>query len=225
MTQTPNLTDEELQEFMEWGKKRQEDLDNRFSSWKEYFDALKIKSLNELQQYKGTKEYQKLQDDTITQIINYLHWMVREEPLTFPTADGIGGLVDRIVALSTFSYVKGSDHTHSDIMEAFQEDAKRMKEAGIVVKPVLEKSIEESLKRYEDEMKKLSSEIRPYLPNKKYPTEMLVFFQNEWVRLKSQTEAYDSTAKRFNLDPDKADSFIRIFRNRREEVTGSKLPI
>ena len=65
---------------------------------------------------------------------------------------------------------------------------------------------------------------RIHLPNKKYTVEMFEFFKEEWDRFRNQGLGYESTAKKFHLDPLKMESFLRQYRERREELKGAKPP-
>jgi hypothetical protein len=53
---------------------------------------------------------------------------------------------------------------------------------------------------------------RLFLPNKKYTIDMFVYFEAKWDELHSQKVAYEKTAERFGLAPDKCDSFVRSYR-------------
>ena len=65
---------------------------------------------------------------------------------------------------------------------------------------------------------------RGYIPHRKYTPTMYKYFRKMWDKLRSQPLAYDKTAKRFNLDPENGESFIRRHRAWLKEQSGSLHP-
>lgn len=213
---TPNLipTFDDFLNILVVEGKREKDFKERFSSWQDYFDALKKKLLDELHQDAEKGRYLPTIDSTAEYIITTVCLMVKDKPLVLNEADRLGYFVDQIAALGTWSYMMGREHGNETTANHFIEimnGREKLNEAErIKLKEESQRDLETSLKH--EALK------RQYLPNKKYADDLIDFFKAEAKRLNSQKLAYDTTAKKYNLNPLDGDSFLRQYRRREKAL-------
>jgi len=116
---------------------------------------------------------------------------------------------DKEIALNVINLTSTIQNLISEFaFEAYQNGRKEIAEWAI-------KIITLNKKEQKIKLEKKINQIRKYAPNKKYSDEQFIYFEDEWKRLHSQKQAYDSVAEKYSLPYYGFENFVRAYRNRR----------